>query len=132
MRRVSSGVNGAIPEILTGVNLPESSTIGKLPGDRIRSLTLLETLSMASNRAGVGTGLETDGTGVGAVLAAVSTLESFLTLGMICERDVGLFCDCSSCKFAERRHCWRLRSSQPVRLFTSFEDAGTKRNGQDN
>src|ERR1700693_4805958 len=83
MRRVSSGVNGAIPEILTGVNLPESSTIGKLPGDRIRSLTLLETLSMASNRAGVGTGLETDGTAVGAVLAAVSTLESFLTLGMI-------------------------------------------------
>src|ERR1700688_5036078 len=83
MRRVSSGVNGAMPEILTGGNLPESSTIGKLPGDRIRSLTLLETLSMASNRTGVGIGLETDGTGVGAVLAAVSTLESSLALGMI-------------------------------------------------
>jgi hypothetical protein len=84
MRRVSSGVNGAIPEILTGVNLLESSTIGKLPGDRIRSLTLLETLSIASNRAGVGTGLETGGAGVGAVWAAVSTMKPFLMLKEIC------------------------------------------------
>src|ERR1700692_4585859 len=113
MRRVSSGVNGAIPEILTGVNLPESSTIGKLPGDRIKSLTLVETLSMASNRAGVGTGLETDGTGVGAVWAAVSTLESFLTLGVIydleilvCAEVVIVLC-VSSRKGA---HWWRLRS----------------------
>src|SRR5271166_777171 len=73
IRRVSSGVNGAIPEILTGVNSPESSTAGKLPGDRIRSLTLPETPSMASNNAGVGTGLDAGSTGVGALLAAVST-----------------------------------------------------------
>src|SRR5258706_1986443 len=77
MRRVSSGVNGAIPEILTGVNLPESSTMGKLPGERIRSLTLLETPSMASNRAGVGMGLDAGATGVGAFLAAVSILYPF-------------------------------------------------------
>ena len=79
MRRVSSGVNGPIPEILTGDNLPESSTMGKLPGDRMRSLTLLETPSMASNRAGVGTGFDVGTTGVGAVFTAASTVRSLLT-----------------------------------------------------
>src|SRR5580700_7110331 len=74
MRKVSSGVSGGIPDILTGVSLPESSTIGKLPGDRMRSLTLLETPSIASNRDGVGTGLDTGPTGVGALVAAVSTI----------------------------------------------------------
>src|ERR1035438_5742182 len=70
MRRVSSGVNGVIPEILTGVNFPESSTIGKLPGDRMRSLTLVETPSIASNRAGIGIGLDASATGVKAFWAA--------------------------------------------------------------
>jgi hypothetical protein len=32
---------------------------------------------MANNRAGVGTGLDTEATGVGAILAAVSTLDPF-------------------------------------------------------
>ena len=58
MRRVSSGVSGPIPEILTGDNWPESSTMGKLPGERMRSLTLLSTPSMANNSAGVGTGFK--------------------------------------------------------------------------
>ena len=74
MRRVSSGVNGGMPGILTGVNFPESSTMGKLPGDKIRSLTLLDTPSMASNTAGVGIGLAANTTGVGAFWGAVATL----------------------------------------------------------
>src|SRR5580704_14209800 len=55
MRRVSSGVSGGIPEILTATSFPDISTTGWLPGERIRSLTLVETLSIASNKAGVGT-----------------------------------------------------------------------------
>jgi len=74
MRRVSSGVNGGMPGILTGVSLPESSTMGKLPGDMIRSLTLLDTANMASNTAGVGIGLAASATGVGAFWGAVATL----------------------------------------------------------
>src|SRR5580698_5538443 len=76
MRRVSSGVNGVIPEIFTGVNFPESSTIGKLPGDRMRSLTFVETPSIASNRAGIGIGFDAGATGVKAFWAAASTLGS--------------------------------------------------------
>src|SRR5579863_1623077 len=74
MRRVSSGVRGGIPEILTGTSLPDSSTTGKLPGERIRSLTLADTLSMVNKSAGVGIGLASglgaEGTAAG--LAAVS------------------------------------------------------------
>ena len=57
--------------------------MGKLPGDRIRSLTLLDTASMASNTAGVGIGLAANTTGVGAFLVAVSTLDPFLSLSAI-------------------------------------------------
>src|SRR5580704_11948524 len=72
IRRVSSAVNGAAPEILTGTSLPESSTSGWLPGDMIRSLTLPGTRSIANSRAEAGRVLGSETAGFKAGLAAVS------------------------------------------------------------
>src|SRR3990172_4770214 len=45
---VASGVRMGIPGIFTGVNWPLSSTCGGRPGEKIRSLTCLETPSIAT------------------------------------------------------------------------------------
>src|SRR5690242_1811588 len=55
MRRVSSGLSGDIPEIFTGTSLPATSTTGKLPGEKMRSLAFSDVLSIASRSAGMGT-----------------------------------------------------------------------------
>ena len=54
MRRVSSGASICNPGIFTGTNWPFTSTWGKLPREKIRSLTRFETWSIAKSNAGVG------------------------------------------------------------------------------
>src|SRR5580704_7402921 len=112
MRRVSSGVSGAMPEILTGTSLPDTSTTGWLPGDMIKSLTLTDAFSMASNKAGVGTGFGSAVTGAGAGLAAVSTRWSFLR-----KREVSLMADESRQPLGD----WSTSAASPGRT-ASVED----------
>ena len=54
MRHVSSGHRACNPWIRTGTNWPFTSTRGRLPGEKIRSLTRGATWSIANNNAGVG------------------------------------------------------------------------------
>ncbi len=54
IRLVSSGDRNWSCGIGTGTNLPLTSTCGRLPGEKIRSLTRSETCSIANNNAGVG------------------------------------------------------------------------------
>jgi hypothetical protein len=66
------------PGIFTGTSCPLTSTCGKLPGEKIRSLTRVETWSISKSNAGV----EMAGLDAALVLAArgltsVSTVCSF-------------------------------------------------------
>jgi hypothetical protein len=54
MRLVSSGVSGGNPVILTGTNSPLTSICGRLPGEKIKSLTRLDARSIALSKAAAG------------------------------------------------------------------------------
>jgi len=89
MRRVSSGVSIVSPGSLTGINCPLTSTCGKLPGERIKSLTRGETRSMASSNPCVGiTCLTAGGTAAETGLAATgltgSKIRSFVPVVSLC------------------------------------------------
>ena len=47
MRRVSSGPSGNNPVIVTGTNWPLTSICGRLPGEKIKSLTRVEAAGIA-------------------------------------------------------------------------------------
>jgi hypothetical protein len=51
MLAVWAGVSFSNPGKLTGCSLPESSTCGGRPGEKIKSLTLSEVLSICRNKA---------------------------------------------------------------------------------
>ena len=54
MRRVSSGPSGNNPVIVTGTNWPLTSICGRLPGEKIKSLTRVEARSIAESKAAAG------------------------------------------------------------------------------
>src|SRR3982074_3574178 len=96
MRRVSSGVSGGNPVTLTGTNLPLTSMCGRLPGEKIRSLTRVEARSIAESNiaAGIGgfttLGVAAVGTGtfVGLSRGALLTLPAYV-VGVSCTSNQG-------------------------------------------
>ena len=50
MRRVSSGPSGNNPVIVTGTNWPLTSICGRLPGEKIKSLTALKRAALLRAR----------------------------------------------------------------------------------
>ena len=71
IRRVSWGVSGGNPVILTGTKLPLTSMCGRLPGEKIRSLTRVEARNIAESKAAAGIGLAETVLGTG-TLAGLS------------------------------------------------------------
>src|SRR5216683_6455951 len=94
MRRVSSGVSGGNPVILTGTNLPLTSICGRLPGEKIRSLTRVDARSIAESNVAAGIGglatVEVVGTGtfVGLSRGVLLTLPAYV-VGVSCTSDQG-------------------------------------------
>src|ERR1700738_4323639 len=71
IRRVSWGVRGGDPAFLAGPNLPPTSMCGRLPGEKIRSLTRVEARNIAESKVAAGIGLAESGLGRG-ILAGLS------------------------------------------------------------
>src|SRR6267378_3557881 len=71
IRRVSSAPRGGNPVIFTGTNWPLTSMCGRLPGEKIRSLTRVEARSIAESKVAAGIGLATAVLGTG-TLAGLS------------------------------------------------------------
>src|SRR6202045_446000 len=81
MRRVSWGVSGGNPVILTGTKLPLTSMCGKLPGEKIRSLTRVEARNIAESKDAAGIGLAETVLGTG-TLAGLSRGSSLLSCSL--------------------------------------------------
>lgn len=76
MRRGSSGQSGDDPVIFTGTNWPLTSTCGRLPGEKIKSLTRLDAFNIVESKAAAGIAALPGAVGV-ATLAEVSRVLSF-------------------------------------------------------
>lgn len=83
IRRVSSGPSGGNPVILTGTNWPLTSMCGRLPGEKIKSLTRAEARNIADSNFAAGiAGLTVVGPGT-EILAGISRIFSLLSLQLI-------------------------------------------------